>query len=91
MTSNNKYVVTDAKNNAHLTKLPKVERALFIEKLKQYEDINYKIYFKQMEQKLVGYLLDFFIYYVELPDKIMIETEENIDLYERIRKQKIKP
>jgi hypothetical protein len=77
-------------DNSILSQLKEVNKEEFIKALKEFEDVNYKIYYKQLEQRLVGYLLDFFEYYVEMPDKIITDSEDNIELYKQIKKQKLK-
>lgn len=85
VTTENKYIVSDADMKYHNLKLKEISRCELINIFKNYEDNNYKIFYKQMDQHLVGYLLDFFIYYVELPDKIQVESDENIDLFLKIK------
>jgi hypothetical protein len=89
LTSEHKYFVTDVGDAATLKNYTPVTRSHLIKEFKKFEDPNYKIYFKQMEQPLVGYLLDFFIYYVEMPDKIITDSEDNIEIYKRIKKDKL--
>jgi hypothetical protein len=74
-------LVTDVNDKVILNDYINVSREIFISKLKNFEDINYKIYYKQIEQPLVGYLLDFFVYYVEMPDKIITDSDDNAELY----------
>lgn len=90
ITSTKKFIVTDVHDNSILSQLKEVNKEEFIKALKEFEDVNYKIYYKQLEQRLVGYLLDFFEYYVEMPDKIITDSEDNIELYKQIKKQKLK-
>jgi len=91
ITSTKKFIVTDVSDNNILSQLKETNRDEFIKALKEFEDVNYKIYYKQLEQRLVGYLLDFFEYYVEMPDKIITDSEDNIELYKQIKNQKLKP
>jgi hypothetical protein len=90
ITSTKKFIVTDVHDASSLSQLREVNKEEFIKALKEFEDTNYKIYYKQLEQRLVGYLLDFFEYYVEMPDKIITDSEDNIELYKQIKKQKLK-
>lgn len=62
----------------------------FVTAIKDYADPNYKLYYQELDQDLVGYLLDFFVYYADMPDKIITITDDNIELYEQIRNQKLK-
>lgn len=89
LTSEHKYFVTDVVDIATLKIYSPVTRNHLIKEFKKFEDPNYKIYYKQMEQPLVGYLLDFFIYYVEMPDKIITDSEDNIELYKQIKRDKM--
>ena len=88
--SNNYIVVTDITDKELLKNTTELTKNDFFNEILKYEDENFVIYYKQIEQYLVGYLLDFFIYYVEMPEKIKTVLDDNFDLYVNIKNQKFK-
>lgn len=88
--SNNYIVVTDITDKELLKNTIELTKNDFFNEILKYEDENFVIYYKQIEQYLVGYLLDFFIYYVEMPEKIKTVLDDNFDLYVKIKNQKFK-
>lgn len=83
-------VVTDITNNSELVGTIEITKLEFFNEILKYEDSNFIIYYKQIEQYLVGFLLDFFVYYIEEPYKIKTITDDNLTFYEFIKNQKLK-
>lgn len=66
-------VLTNEKTlkNMHDRTYRKSNKQELIKNLKKFEEPSFRILYKTEHQQLVGYLLDFFIYYVDLPKKII--------------------
>lgn len=71
--NNDKQLLVFKQNNTVMSPLIETNKEALIQILKTYNDQNFLIVYKDVDYTLIGYLLDFFIYYVDMPDKIKSE------------------
>ena len=86
--THNKIIVVSDTQDIELTEsIKEITKEEFMVILKTYEDDSFIIYHKQLDSRLIGYLIDFFEYSIKLPNKIKSFENENIKFFEKLNKK----
>jgi hypothetical protein len=71
--NNDKIIIVIPQKTNIPRNINETNKEALIQILKTYEQKEFKIYYKNVDYTLIGYLLDFFDYYVNMPDKMEAE------------------